>query len=31
MISDIPICISMDGTSPLGDTYREIDVTLVLL
>ena len=31
MISYIAMCISMDGTTPLGENYREIDVTLVLL
>ena len=31
MISYIEMCISIDGTAPLVDTYREIDVTLVFL
>ena len=31
MISYIAMCISVDGTTPLGENYREIDVTLVLL
>ena len=31
MISYIAMCISIDGTTPLGYIYREMDVTLVLL
>ena len=29
VVSYIAKCISVDGTTPLMDTYREIDVTLV--
>ena len=29
VVSYIAKCISVDGTKPLMDTYREIDVTLV--
>ena len=31
LVSYTAMCISMAGTTPLVDTYREIDVTLVLL
>ena len=31
VISHTAMCISMNWTTPLVDTYREIDVTLVLL
>ena len=31
MVSYIAMCISMDGTTPLVDTSREMEVTLALL